>query len=169
MVGLRTIEGSYANSQIDFIFIDSTEDGFRVDVMQAKANSWSLFLKIFQKSRHQKHFNAVWDCNPKKTFGRGWVKWRLTPQQGLKTTECLSHRQTQCFRAWGPSHAASMSCQQFISKKSSKTPQIMTHGRLADPHKLSSLCDTSRFQKSIQSDQKIQIEPSQIDMIDTHH
>ena len=66
-------------------------------------------------------------------------------------------------------HAFRPSGQEFVAEQGAQSGEVVTHGRLAEADPGCGTCDTVLGEQRVESDEQVQVDATQIDVVDVHH
>jgi hypothetical protein len=167
VMGLTLVE--YANAKVQAPVVEFLQKAHAIGGAQAELNPGSECLETLDEGWNDGNLDGIGKPNPKHPLGRCWIERFPLKHRRLNLRQRHPDRIRKAHGSGGGAHAVAPAGEQLVSEQASETGEVMAHGRLAKSDPASGACHAALRQKRIEGDQEIQVEPTQISMIDTHH
>ncbi len=165
---LAVRERANSDAKIDVVGIDFVQQPAFIGRVEAKADAGRYCAHMRQQFRPHENLDAVWKANAKNAIGCFRIELVITID---RTSMFASTIRTGSTRA----SARGVGCMPVALRVSSSSSnrvrrrEIVAHGRLAESDTCGSLRDAPLRHQRVEGHQQVEIDPSQIDMIDSQN
>ena len=117
----------------------------------------------------QQHFDAVRQADPEQPIGSPGVEHPVLRHQSGDLGQGDPHRidQRECPGRWA--HALRASGQELVAEQRAQAAEVVAHGRLAKADPGGGTRDTALGEQCVESDEQVQVDAAQIDVVDVHY